>query len=279
MGGKKTMGAIHNEAFRFVTKNYLAMLLITVIMMVAGMVLSAVTSVITAPLSGLSSLFGSLASVRIDGYREIQDILPVLVPFFSIIGIVVLVSFIIGVAEGIAVKAVKIGANNATLQLLAGVKPTFEGVWQNFAKNWKRYIGITAWSTLWTFLWSLLFLVPGYIKSLSYRFAPYLMIQYPDMKIGDALKKSMEITNGYKGRLFGLDLILFGYGLAMLLLCCFVLPLLACIFWLPLLTYAMYAVAYLDIKQAAIQNGLLPPDAPAEAPAAVAELPAGPSAE
>jgi uncharacterized membrane protein len=259
MGGQKTMGAIHGEAFNFLKKNYVAMLVITLIIYFIGIILNTVTQAIAAPVGGIMSMFSSLFAYRLDSVREVQDIIPVILPMLGIIGIGVAISFAIGLVGRIVQGAFEIGAKNATMQLLSGTKPTFEGVWQNFSKNWKRYIGITAWSMLWVLLWSLLLIVPGYIKSLSYRFAPYLMIQYPDMKIKNALKKSMEITQGYKGRLFGLDLILLGYGVAMMLLCCLVLPLLASIFWLPLLTYAMYTIAYLDISRAAVEKGLLAP--------------------
>lgn len=261
MGGQKTMGAIHGEAYNFLKKNYVTMLVITLVIAGIGLVLGTVTSLITAPLSGVAGMFAPLFAIR-ENYTEPFEVLSALVPMLSLIGIIVMISMVIGVAEGIAASTAEVGAKNATLQLLTGVKPTFAGVWGNFSKNWKRYLGITAWSLLWTVLWGLLLIVPGYIKSLSYRFAPYLMIQYPDMKVRDALKKSMEITRGYKGRLFGLDVIMFGYGLGVAvvsMICCFLmgLPILASLFWLPLLQYSMNGIAYLDIRQAAIEKGLL----------------------
>lgn len=259
MGGLKTMGKIHGEAFRFVTKNYVPMLLIALIMWGVELLLETVTSVITAPLGMLSSLF-ALPMQFIGNPNDPWSYIPVITAALSAAGIGILVSVAIGFALKIVQHTAEIGGKNATLQLLAGQKPTFDGVWKNFAKNWKRYLGISAWAMLWTVLWGLLLIIPGYVKSLGYRFAPYLMLQYPDMNARDALKKSMEITDGYKGRLFGLDLILVGYGAAMVLLCCLMLPLLGFLLWLPPMAFAMYSIAYLDIKKAAADRGLLPPD-------------------
>ncbi len=259
MGGQKTMGVIHNEAFRFVTKNYVAMLVISLVMWGVEIVLSSVTSVITAPLGFISSIL-AVPFQFIGNWKDPLSYLPAIGAAIGAVGIGTLVTVVIGLGVQIFQYTAEVAGKNATLELLAERKPTFEGIWKDFAGNWKRYLGIMAWTVLWTTLWSLLLFVPGYIKSLSYRMAPYLMIQYPDMKAKDALKKSMEITSGYKGRLFGLDIILFGYGLAMVLLCCLVVPLLGFMLWLPLLSFAMNAIAYLDIKRAAQDKGLLPPD-------------------
>ena len=60
-----------------------------------------------------------------------------------------------------------------------------------------------------TFLWSLLFLVPGIIKGLSYSMAMYVLAEHPEMKATDAIKVSQQIMEGHKMEYFMLLLSFF----------------------------------------------------------------------
>ena len=68
-----------------------------------------------------------------------------------------------------------------------------------------------------TFLWSLLLIVPGIIKGLSYSLTFYILAV--DDKIGpnEARKLSMQMMKGYKGQLFVLYLSFFGWALLSIL--------------------------------------------------------------
>ena len=68
-----------------------------------------------------------------------------------------------------------------------------------------------------TFLWSLLLIVPGIIKGLSYSLTYYILAV--DDKIGpnEARKLSMQMMKGYKGQLFVLYLSFFGWALLSIL--------------------------------------------------------------
>jgi len=60
-----------------------------------------------------------------------------------------------------------------------------------------------------TFLWSLLFIIPGIIKSYSYSMAPYILADNPELTANEALSKSKEIMDGHKFDLFVLQLSFF----------------------------------------------------------------------
>ena len=60
-------------------------------------------------------------------------------------------------------------------------------------------------------LWSMLFIVPGLIKSYSYRMVPYILAENPDMKAVDAITRSREIMDGNKRKSFVLDLSFIGW--------------------------------------------------------------------
>jgi len=60
--------------------------------------------------------------------------------------------------------------------------------------------------SIFTALWSLLFVIPGIVKGISYSMMFYIMVDHPTMDAGEAQKKSMAMTMGHKGELFVLYL-------------------------------------------------------------------------
>ena len=66
-------------------------------------------------------------------------------------------------------------------------------------------------------LWSLLLIVPGIIKSLSYSMAFFILRDNPGMGAMDAITASRKMMNGYKGQLFCLYLSFIGWALLCLL--------------------------------------------------------------
>ena len=51
---------------------------------------------------------------------------------------------------------------------------------------------------LYTFLWSLLFIIPGIIKSISYSQTMFILKDNPNMENNEAIELSMEMMEGYK---------------------------------------------------------------------------------
>ncbi|MDD3947301.1 MAG: DUF975 family protein [Clostridia bacterium] len=71
--------------------------------------------------------------------------------------------------------------------------------------------------TLFVFLWSLLLIIPGIVKALSYSMSYFLMAEHPEMDSSDALKESERLMDGHKGRLFCLNLSFIGWYLLSIL--------------------------------------------------------------
>lgn len=74
----------------------------------------------------------------------------------------------------------------------------------NLFDGFKQYGRI--WTTqilvlLYTSLWSLLFLIPGIIKSLSYALTPYILLDEPELSRNAAIERSMQMMDGHKKRL------------------------------------------------------------------------------
>ena len=86
-------------------------------------------------------------------------------------------------------------------------------------KDLRRIVKLELWIFLFSFLWSLLFIIPGIVAFYRYRFAYYILMDYPDFSAKDALEMSANLTKGYKWDLFVLDLSFIGWNLLSCLTC------------------------------------------------------------
>ena len=99
-------------------------------------------------------------------------------------------------------------------------------------------------------LWSLLFYIPGYIKTYEYSLAEYIKAENPQLDNKKVLEMSRTMTNGYKMDLFLLDLSFIGW----FILTMFTGTILGYLYVFPYY-YAAKAFAYEEIKASAILNG------------------------
>lgn len=67
--------------------------------------------------------------------------------------------------------------------------------------------------SVFTFLWSLLFVIPGIIKSYSYAMTYYILADHPEMTANEAITESRRIMDGHKLDLFVLQLSFFWWHL------------------------------------------------------------------
>ena len=103
-----------------------------------------------------------------------------------------------------------------------GLEPKTAYLFAAFRKDriW-RVLGGMAWMQLWIFLWSLIPVVGivfGVIRAYEYAFVPYILMTRDDVKPTEAIKISKQETMGYKGKLFGADLLLEGVYFVVILL-------------------------------------------------------------
>ncbi len=75
-------------------------------------------------------------------------------------------------------------------------------------------------TSLFIFLWSLLFVVPGIVKSYSYSMAQYILQDDPTKSWNQCIDESKKMMDGHKGQLFCLDLSFIGWALLGFLCCC-----------------------------------------------------------
>jgi uncharacterized membrane protein len=104
------------------------------------------------------------------------------------------------------------------LGLTDGKKPKFSDMFSGFAFYLKS-VGLLLLQSLFVFLWTLLFIIPGVIKSISYSQAFYILADNPNMRITEALNKSKQIMDGHKWEFTVLMLSFIGWGCLVLITC------------------------------------------------------------
>ena len=70
------------------------------------------------------------------------------------------------------------------------------------------------------FLWSLLFIIPGIIKSYEYCMVPYILAENPRISTDRAFELSKKMTDGEKWHIFCLQLSFIGWYLLAAIACC-----------------------------------------------------------
>lgn len=124
-----------------------------------------------------------------------------------------------GIATGTAALALvfggclAIGLNQAFLDFSRKGSMEIDTLISGFKTNLSERIIASLLVNVYIFLWSLLFVIPGIIKTYAYSMTFYLMADDAKLNANDAMKKSQELMNGKKGKLFLLDLSFIGWYL------------------------------------------------------------------
>ena len=128
-----------------------------------------------------------------------------------VLSVVVMVSAIIGALFSIFVtNAITVGVSNYFIKNTYS-KPSFGDAFSGFKVKYGRNIGTLLLAGIKTVLWTLLFIIPGIIKSYEYAIIPYILADDPEISSKDAFKKAKEMMKGNKWRLFKLELSFFGW--------------------------------------------------------------------
>ena len=126
---------------------------------------------------------------------------------------VVFISAIIGGLYSVFVTdALTVGVSNYFIKNTDS-KPAFKDVFSGFKVKYGRNIGTLLLVGIKTVLWTLLFIIPGIIKTYEYAIIPYILADDPEISSKDAFKKAKQMMKGNKWRLFKLELSFFGWFL------------------------------------------------------------------
>ena len=138
-----------------------------------------------------------------------------------------------------------IGAATFSLALSRGEKVEIDLLFVGF-KNFVNALIAYLLVAIFTIGWTLLLIVPGIIKAISYSMTFFIMAEDSTIKPMDAIDKSMEMMDGYKMKYFLLTLLFIILFILSALLV--FIPLL----WLVPYMYITYAKFYEDIKGKAV---------------------------
>jgi len=126
------------------------------------------------------------------------------------------------------------------------------GVYNDAFTGYGRKLGGYLLMGLFTALWSLLFFIPGIIKSYAYALTPYILADCPNVRANDARKLSIRIMKGKKGKLFGFHLSYIGWAILTSLTC----GILGIFYVYPWMNNAM-AIWYLEAREDALRQGVI----------------------
>ncbi|MBN2158594.1 MAG: DUF975 family protein [Spirochaetes bacterium] len=124
----------------------------------------------------------------------------------------------------------------------------FENLFSGF-KTYEKSLGMYFWMLLWVVLWLLLFIVPGIIKAIAYSQAFFIIADNPDVRVRDAMKISIKMTDGHKGEIFVMALSFIGWMLLAGL------TLFIGLLWLIPYIYTTFTNLYFKLKEMSLQSG------------------------
>lgn len=92
-------------------------------------------------------------------------------------------------------------------------------IFNGFKTNYLNNVKTMFLKNLYVSLWSMLFIIPGIVKSYEYRLVPYLLHECPGMSTREILRLSSQMMRGNKMRTFFLDLSFIGWHIVTLISC------------------------------------------------------------
>ena len=132
------------------------------------------------------------------------------------------------------------------LNVVSGNTPNASDAFCGFDDFWSAF-KVTFLVGLFTYLWSLLFVIPGIIKAISYSMSTYILAENKGKPALECINESKAMTDGHKMDLFVLGLSFIGWGI----LCSITFGIAA--IWVVPYMQATYANAYNSLKPSAIE--------------------------
>ena len=134
-----------------------------------------------------------------------HQIKPVVITLLVLVIIWSIIQIIIGGAG-------KLGYAKFNLNMVDNKEAVFSDLFSQFDRLGAGFC-MNFLTGLYIALWSLLFIIPGIIKSFSYAMAPYILAEHPEMTASEAITESRHMMDGNKWRLFCLDFSFIGWSL------------------------------------------------------------------
>ena len=158
--------------------------------------------------SGSSNSSGSSAGEDLF-YQMDGETLQLLAAILMVLAVVLILW---GIVVFVISGAAKFGYAIFNLNLVDGKEARFSDLFSQFGRIGSGII-MNLLVGLYTFLWSLLFIIPGIIKSYSYSMTPFILAEHPEISENEAITRSRHLMDGNKWRLFCLMFSFIGWEL------------------------------------------------------------------
>ena len=112
-----------------------------------------------------------------------------------------------------------IAVNNVFISAYHGNGYEISHMAKGYDKGIVNRIVLSALKTIFIFLWTLLFFIPGIVKSYSYALAEFISRENPEKDATECLDESKKLMNGHKMELFLFDLSFIGWHILSALTC------------------------------------------------------------
>ena len=168
----------------------------------------------------VTGLIGSIGNAFISFGQQLGEVLGMVEPAeldstmaigaLVLSGVVIISAIIGGLYSIFVTDALTVGTCNYFIKNTDS-KPSFKDIFSGFKVKYGRNIGTLLLAGIKTFLWTLLFIIPGIIKSYEYSIIPYILADDPEISSKDAFKKAKQMMKGNKWRLFKLEFSFIGW--------------------------------------------------------------------
>lgn len=172
-----------------------------IVVIVSGLLVSIGTGLVSAAQS-MMDIVNMVDPSEMDSTMELGAVVINIMAFvLCIAGL--MISIFIGNAASVGLTNYFIKNTNST--------PAFADAFSGFKVRYRRNIGTLLLVGIKVVLWSILFVIPGIIKSYEYAIIPHILADDPEISSKDAFKKAKEMMNGNKFRLFKLNISFIGW--------------------------------------------------------------------
>lgn len=170
-------------------------------------IISSISSLVsTLRTNAASDPYGAVGYFDAEMYRQLFTVIT------SIALITTGISLLFSLAYFIVTGACRLGYASFNLQLVDGASPRFSVLFSRFNRLGSS-IAMEFLVWLYTLLWSLLFIIPGIVKSYSYSMTAFILTENPELTAGEAITRSRHLMAGNKWRLFCLYFSFIGWEL------------------------------------------------------------------
>ena len=191
---------LKTNAKALVKANYWKVVVASIVMMICGGAGAAASN-------KAASDDGSLAAAM--SQYDMATIMAAVIVVLAAVAVGMVISGLISV---FVFRPLMVGAQKLFLNCKEG-KAQYNDLAFGFKNSYLKVVLTMFLKNLFIGLWSLLFVIPGIIKTYEYRMIPYLLADHPEMGRKEIFAKSKEMMKGNKWNAFVLDLSFIGWHL------------------------------------------------------------------